>query len=99
MCNVCGMEFCFGHLGSHEHKFADIRGVTNKLDVIGVGRVGSYAKAKASHRSRNRRFWAIGYFDNRDSGLLGYRIVADSPHFKTKSEAEIYFGKLTATRG
>lgn len=94
VCSVCGEIFCFGHLGNHGHKFADIRGAANGLSVMGVGRVGTYENAVKNHRSRNRRYWVIAYFDNRDKTRLGYRAVEDSPHFKTKSEAEIYFGSL-----
>lgn len=90
ICLICSEEFCFGHLGNHEHKFSDIRGVSNRLSVMGVGRVGTYENAVKNHRSRNRRYWVIAYFDNRLKSLLGNKAVADSPHFKTKSEAEKY---------
>ena len=94
VCSVCGEEFCFGHLGNHGHKFSDIRGVANGLSVMGVGRVGTYENAVKNGRSRNRRYWVIAYFDNRDRTCLGYRAVEDSPHFKTKGEAEIYLHGL-----
>ena len=94
ICSVCGREFCFGHLNNHKHKFTDIHGATNSLCVMGIGRVGSYVKAKESHRSRNHKYWVIGYFDNRDRTRLGYSEVEDSPHFKTKCEAETFFATL-----
>jgi hypothetical protein len=97
-CPVCGEAYCFGHLGNHKHRFSDIRGVANRLSVMGVGRVGTYENAVKNHRSRNRRYWVIAYFDNRDKAWLGYQAVEDSPHFKNKGEAESYLGNLGMDR-
>ena len=91
MCPVCVSEYCLGHLNNHQHTMSEVR--VADLRVDGIGRVGSYAQAKASHRSRNHRYWAICYFDSRqhlDRTKFGPRECSDSPHFKTKGEAETY---------
>lgn len=95
-CPICGELYCFGHLNSHDHTIQEVRFA--ELRVIGIGRVGTKAKAIQSHRCRNRKYWAIGYFDTRKryegtfNNIIAYpygnRVCSDSPHFKTKREAE-----------
>lgn len=63
------------------------------FEPIGVGRIGSYESAVHRHKFRARKYWAIGYFDNRERkgnlGLpvrLGLREMKNSPHFKSQKE-------------
>ena len=106
ICRICGEVFCFGHLGNHNHRLSEIRSIDVRLSVMGVGRVGSYAKAAQSHRSRNRRYWTIAYFDprckpecrcyrpGRGHYPIGPREAQDAPHFRTMREAEAYLAGL-----
>lgn len=104
-CPICGEIYCLGHLNTHDHTMNEVRFA--ELRVLGIGRVGSYAKAVQSHHSRNRKYWAIGYFDTRKeyertfkesiSYPHGNRICSDSPHFKTKTAAQIYLNNIKAT--
>ena len=104
ICPICEGEYCLGHLDNHEHKMSQVRAAN--LRVIGVGRIGSYAKAKQSHRCRNHRYWAIGYFDCREridtEGMKvkgGMPECSDSPHFKTKKECECWLRAKLSPHG
>ncbi len=80
--------------------------MTKRLRVIGVGRVGSYAKAKQGHYSRSRRYWAIAQWSDeckptcqgKSKGHLHYPVGPverkDLPHFRTKTAAETYLKEM-----
>ncbi len=94
-CPICGEIYCAGHVNNHEHKMAEVR--FTELRVWGIGRVGSYAKAKQGGYSRSHKYWAICYFDKREQTntySYGNRECSDSPHFKTKTAAEQYLNNI-----
>lgn len=72
-----------------------------RFQVMGVGRVGSYAAAKRAHRSRNHRYWAIAKRDESCSANCkcaqtgihypkGWVEDKSHPKFKTRKEATKY---------
>jgi hypothetical protein len=63
--------------------------------VIGIGRVGSFANAKRSGKSRPHKYWAISKW--RDNGVV-FGPVPDEAHpkFKSKKAATEYLDALHA---
>jgi hypothetical protein len=82
-------------------------GTIKGLSVIGVGRVGSYAKAKKGHYSRSRKYWTIARWSDECSCQCrdlangkhlhypkGRVALEGAPRFKTKKAAQDYLDNM-----